>query len=98
MSYYGLSETGILQESLKQATYDMALFVLLEQKEITWTDEEFNEKYDALVTEYLEANEGATNEEAVAYADSMKCQLELELAEEKVLAWAFEFIFPSEQA
>ena len=97
MSYYGLSETGILQESLKQATYDMALFVLLEQKEITWTDEEFNEKYDALVTEYLEANEGATNEEAVAYADSMKCQLELELAEEKVLAWAFEFIFPSEQ-
>ena len=97
MSYYGLSETTIMRESLKQATYDMALFVLLEQKGLDWTDEEFAEKHDALVAEYLEANEGATNEEAIAYADSMKPQLELELAEEKALAWAFEFIFPSEQ-
>ena len=97
MSYYGLSETIILQESLTKATYNMALFALVEQQGIAWTDEEFTQKYDALVADYLENNKDAPNEDAIAYADSMKSQIEIDLAEEKALLWAFEFIFPSEQ-
>ena len=97
MSYNGLSEAVIMQESLKQATYDMALWVLMEQKGLSWTDEEFTQKYDALVNDYLNANEGAPREDAIAYADGIKNQIELELAEEKALVWAFEFIFPSEE-
>ena len=96
MSYSGYSQTTVMQESLNQAMYNMSLMVLIEEKGLSWTNEEFAEKYDALVADYLEAIEGATNEEAVAYADSVKYQLELQLAEEKVLAWAFEFIFPAE--
>jgi len=96
MNYYGLSETTVMQEALNQATYNMALWVLKEQKGLAWTNEEFTQKYDALVADYLEANKGVSNEEAVAYADGMKSQLELNLAEEKALVWAFDKIFPKE--
>ena len=97
LSYYGLSEAIVMQKSINQVTYSMALLVLAEQKGISWSAEEFTEKYDALVSDYLESNEGATNEDAIAYADSMKSQIEIDLAEEKALLWAFEYIFPSKQ-
>ena len=97
LSYYGLSEAIVMQKSINQVTYSMALLVLAEQKGISWSAEEFTEKYDALVADYLESNEGATNEDAIAYADSMKSQIEIDLAEEKALLWAFEYIFPSKQ-
>lgn len=96
MSYYGLNEMIIMQQSINQATYNMALFVLMEQKELSWTDEEFTKKYEALIAAYLETNKDAPREEAVSYADGMKNQIILELAEEKVLIWSFGVIFPSE--
>ena len=97
LSYYGLSETIILQQSLNQATYNMALLVLMEQNELSWTDEEFTQKYDSLVTKYLESNKDAPHEDAVKYADVMKNQIALDLAEEKVLIWSFGMIFPSDE-
>lgn len=97
LSYYGLSETIILQQSLNQATYNMALLVLMEQNELSWTDEEFTQKYDSLVTKYLESNKDAPHEDAVKYADGMKNQIALDLAEEKVLIWSFGMIFPSDE-
>lgn len=96
MYYYGLSETILMQRALNQATYNMALFVLMEQEGLSWTDEEFTQKYDAYVAEYLSANKDASQEDAQAYADGMKGQIELDLTEEKVLVWSFGKIFPSE--
>ena len=96
MSYYGLNEMTIMQQAVYQATYNMALLILVEQKELSWTDEEFTQKYEDLVTEYLETNKDAPREEAVAYADKMKNQIVLDLAEEKALIWSFGVIFPSE--
>lgn len=96
MSYYGLTETTVMQQAIDQATYNLALFALMEQNELSWTEEEFAEKYDAIVADYLEKYTDASNEEATAYADGMKNQLVLELAEEKVLVWSFGVIFPSE--
>ena len=96
MSYYGLNELTIMQQAIYQATYNMALFILMEQKELSWTDEEFAQKHETLVTKYLETNKDAPREEAVAYADEMKNQILIELAEEKVLIWSFGVIFPAE--
>lgn len=94
--YYGLSETILMQRALNQATYNMALFVLMEQEGLSWTDEEFTQKYDAYVAEYLSANKDASQEDAQAYADGMKGQIEFDLTEEKVLVWSFGKIFPAE--
>lgn len=96
MYYYGLSEMTIMQQSLNQATYNMALFVLMEQEGLSWSDEEFAKKYDAYVAEYLSANKDATEKDAQAYADGMKGQIELDLTEEKILVWSFTKIFPAE--
>ena len=96
MYYYGLSEMTIMQQSLNQATYHMALFVLMEQEGLSWSDEEFAKKYDAYVAEYLSANKDATEKDAQAYADGMKGQIELDLTEEKILVWSFTKIFPAE--
>jgi trigger factor len=96
LNYYGMNEMTIMQKAINQATYNMALFILMEQEELSWTEEEFSKKHEALVTKYLENYKDASREEAVAYADTMKNQIELELAEEKVLVWSFGMIFPSE--
>lgn len=96
LNYYGMNEMTIMQKALNQATYNMALFILMEQEELSWTEEEFAQKHETLVTKYLENYKDAPREEAVAYADAMKNQIELELAEEKVLVWSFSMIFPSE--
>jgi hypothetical protein len=96
LNYYGMNEMTIMQKALNQATYNMALFILMEQEKLSWTEEEFAQKHEALVTQYLENYKDAPREEAVAYADAMKNQIELELAEEKVLVWSFSMIFPSE--
>ena len=96
MSYYGLSDGTIMQQSVNQAAYNVALFNLMEKYDLSWTAEEFDEKYQALVAEYLENNTDASNEDAIAYADSMKNHIELELAEEKVLIWSFALVFPSQ--
>ena len=96
MSYYGLTETAIMQQAMNQATYNAALFVLMEQHELSWTDEEYTQKYNALITDYLEVNKDASTKDAVAYADGMKNHIELDLAEEKVLIWSFGMIFPSQ--
>ena len=96
LNYYGMNEMTIMQNALNQATYNMALFILMEQEELSWTEEEFAQKHEALVTQYLENYKDAPREEAVAYANAMKNQIELELAEEKVLIWSFSMIFPSE--
>ncbi len=97
MNYYGLNEMIIMQQALNQATYNMALLLLMEQKELSWTDEEFATKHEGYVTKYLESNKDAPREEAVAYADTMKNQIELDLAEEKALIWSFGMIFPSDK-
>ena len=94
LNYYGLSEAMILQQSINQATYNMALLILMDQKELSWTEEEFTQKYEALITKYLESNKDAPREDAVKYADKMKNQITIDLAEEKVLIWSFSMIFP----
>ena len=96
MSYYGLNEMTVMQEALNLAKYNMVLFVLMEQNELSWTEEEFTEKYEEYVAKYLESNKDASQEDAKAYADGMKNQIELDLAEEKVLIWSFGMIFPSD--
>ena len=96
MNYYGLNEMTVMQQSINQATYNMALLVLMEQNELSWTEEEFTAKYEEYVTKYLESNKDASQEDAKAYADGMKNQIELDLAEEKVLIWSFGMIFPSD--
>ena len=96
MSYYGLNEMTVMQEALNLAKYNMVLFVLMEQNELSWTEEEFTAKYEEYVTKYLESNKDASQEDATAYADGMKNQIELDLAEEKVLIWSFGMIFPSD--
>jgi len=96
MNYYGLSETILMQQAIEQATYNIALFALMEQNSLTWTEEDYATRYDTIVADYLEKNKEASNEEAMAYADGMKNQIELELAEETVLVWSFGMIFPSE--
>ena len=96
MSYYGLNEMTVMQEALNLAKYNMVLFVLMEQNELSWTEEEFTAKHEEYVTKYLESNKDASQEDAKAYADGMKNQIELDLAEEKVLVWSFGMIFPSD--
>ena len=96
MNYYGLNEMTVMQQSINQATYNMALLVLMEQNELSWTEEEFTAKYEEYVAKYLESNKDASQEDAKAYADGMKNQIELDLAEEKVLIWSFGMIFPSD--
>ena len=96
MSYYGLNEMTVMQEALNLAKYNMVLFVLMEQNELSWTEEEFTAKYEEYVAKYLESNKDASQKDAKAYADGMKNQIELDLAEEKVLIWSFGMIFPSD--
>ena len=96
MSYYGLDDMTIMQQAVNQAAYNVALFNLMEKHNLSWTDEEFGEKYQELISDFLESNPDASNEDATAYADGMKNQIELELAEEKVLIWSFALVFPSQ--
>ncbi len=93
--YYGLSESVVMNESIKQATYDLALYAVAAQNGLTWTDEDFSAKYDALVAEYLKSQENATEEDARKYADGMTVQIKYELTEEAVIAWAMEQAFPT---
>ena len=93
--YYGLSEATMLQQSINQVTYDLALYVLAAANGIAWTQEELTEEYEARVAEYLKDQEGATEEEARKYADGILDKIKHELTKEKVLAWAFAQIFPT---
>ncbi len=91
--YYGLSETSVMSEALNHATYSLALYVLAKENELAWAEEEFTEKYETCVAEYLTDQENATEEEARKYADGLITQMKHELTEETVLEWAFEQIF-----
>ena len=96
MSYYGLNDMIIMQRAINQATYNMALLILMEQKDLSWTEEEFAQKHEELVTKYLETNKDSNREDAIEYADGQANQIKIQLAEEKVLIWSFGMIFPSE--
>ena len=85
----------MLQQSINQVTYDLALYVLAAANGIAWTQEELTEEYEARVAEYLKDQEGATEEEARKYADGILDKIKHELTKEKVLAWAFAQIFPT---
>ncbi len=93
LSYYGMSEQGILSQSVSQATYNIAIQAILKNETLSWTEEDFNEKYESYVSNYLESNEESTREDAVAYADKFLLQMRDELAEETVMEWAFGEIF-----
>lgn len=94
MLYSGLSETTVLQQSLNQVVYDMALYALAEENEITWTEDSYTAKYEEYVANYLETQKDATREEACEYADSLLVQIKYELTEDAVIEWAITQIFP----
>lgn len=93
--YYGLSDSMVMSESIKQVTYDFALYAVAAKNGLAWTEEDFAEKYDELVAEYLEDRKNATEEDARKYADSMIVNIKHELIEDAVLSWATEQIFPT---
>ena len=93
--YYGLSETVVMNEAVKQTTYNLALYALMAENGLAWSEEDFNAKYDALVAKYLEEQKNATEEDARKYADGFIMQLKHELTEETVIAWATEQSFPT---
>ena len=97
LSYYGLSEEIILQQALNEATYYVALYALLAQNELSWTEEDYAAQHEAHVTEYLETNKESTREEAVKFADTLVDVIHTELAEKVVLEWAFEQIFATSE-
>ena len=90
--YYGLSEAKTLQESINQATYDLALYVLAAANDLAWTEEELSAKYEAYVADYLEDQKDATEEEARQYADGLLLQMKHELTTETVVNWAINHV------
>ena len=97
LSFYGKSEQSILQQAINDVTYYVALYALLEENELSWSEEDYVAQHEAHVTEYLETNKDSTREEAVAYADRLVDLIKTELAEKVVLEWAFEQIFATGQ-
>ena len=95
LMYYGSSDEIIFQQSINEATYNMALFVLAEKHSLEWSQEDYDSKYEQYVTDYMEDNENATREEACEYTDDFILQIKLELTEEIVIEWALSFIFPA---
>lgn len=91
--YYNLSESIILQQSINQVIFDMSLYVLAEENEISWTEDDYTEKYEGYVAKYLEEQKNATREEACAYADFLIVQIKYELTKEAVIDWAIDQIF-----
>ena len=95
LMYYGINETSVLQQSISEATYNMALHVLAEKNALAWTQEDFENEYEKYVAEYLEDNKDATREDACKYADKYTAQIKDALTEKKVVDWALNFIFPA---
>lgn len=95
--YYGLSDAYYMNEALNEANYNMALFVLAQNKGIVWGEKEFEAKYEEYVADYLETYQNASREEACNYADKFVIKMELEITKETVLAWAMQQIFPATQ-
>ena len=91
--YYGWTDAKFLEEAINQTTYNMALYVLAEQNALSWTEEDFESKYEEYVTKYLENNKEATREEACKYVDELTTQISQELTEKKVIGWALEQVF-----
>lgn len=97
LMYSQTSEAAILQEAINQTIYNMGIYALAKKNELSWTQDEFDAKYEKYVNEYLEENKTASPEEACKYADKYTAQIKDILTEEKVLDWAFGKIFPSVQ-
>ena len=93
----GLDEAAVLQEAINTAIYNMALYLIAEENEITWTNEDYTTKYETYVSNYLKNNSDATEEEARMYASEQITKIKHELTEEAVLAWTFHSIFPSDK-
>ena len=94
-SYYGLNETTIMQQAINQAIYNLALYLIAEENNIAWTEEDYTTKYEAYVSDYLKNYTTASEQEAREYADKQILQIKKELTEEAVLIWAFDRIFTS---
>ena len=95
--YFQTSEAAIFQEAVNTAVYNMGIYLLAKENEISWSQEEFDTEYERFVDEYLKKNEEATREEACKNADRYAAQIKDALTREKVLGWVFDQIFPTVQ-
>ncbi len=93
--YLGVTETAILQQALHQTTYNLALYILADQNELAWTEEDYTTKYEEYVADYLKTYPEETREQACEYADKHITQMKHQLTEETVIKWAMEQIFPT---
>ena len=96
ISFYGVTDKSIMQQAINRGTYNIALCLLAEEEQLTWTEEAYNAKYEAYVTNYLNAYPEDTREDACQYADKYITQINQELTEEAVLDWLFSIIFPTD--
>ncbi len=96
-NFYGITNALVLQQAINQATYNVALYILAEENQLAWTEEDYTAKYEKYVADYLETYPEDTRENACEYADKYISQIKLELTEEKVLEWALDNIFAAER-
>lgn len=97
LSYSGLNEAAFLQQAINTAVYNLALYVIAEENDLSWSEEDYTAKYEGYVSDYMKDNKDALEKEAREYADRQISQIKHELTEEAVLIWAFDSIFPSEK-
>ena len=97
MLYTGMTEMTLFQQAFYQATYNMALYVLAENNELAWTEEDYSAKYEECVADYLKAYPEASREDACKQVDKITLQIKHELTEEMVLEWAKDNFFVAEQ-
>ena len=95
IGFYGITDSLIMQQAINQATYNVALYLLAEENELAWSEEDYTAKYESYVANYLESYPEDTREDACDYADKHVTQMKHELTEKAVLDWMLQTIFPN---
>ncbi|MBQ8310400.1 MAG: FKBP-type peptidyl-prolyl cis-trans isomerase [Clostridia bacterium] len=92
LSYFGLSETSMLVSSKTVALDYIVAYHIAKTAGLTWTDEQYQEKFDVFVEEMV--NAGYTEAEATEYVtNNQQKHVETELTYQIASEWFIEQVF-----